>query len=181
MPEEERLYSSALALCITLVSPVTPLSFPFLLPQHNYSRPALHDNPLIFYAHNSRGLLLTFENGSKSQSSTNLYTDTTQCVTISLYSISTLIEALCNMLAPIDKQQNKTTDIAIMPPFQIYLTYKTASLLTRKIQLSDPDIESSLDLQKLGMLRRALRVMARRWLISGPYPSTQSINRNKRN
>lgn len=101
----------------------------------------------------SRALLLTFDNGSKTKASDDNWSA----------SLNKFIDNLAETVAVLNRD-NLLAEKPTIPPLTTFLIYKAAAITTRKLQA---DVEPEVNLQRLRVLRNALKIINQRWLAGG--------------
>lgn len=112
---------------------------------------------------------MVFENGTKQPL---VDEETRRCREISTSSLDTIIEIVVNMAEPLSEGKH-AIDMKLIPPFITHLVYKTAAVLTRRLQV---DSESRKPLEQLKSLRNFLQSAGHRWL-----GASESLRINKHN
>jgi hypothetical protein len=103
----------------------------------------------------SRALLLALENASKTIASEESSVD----------SLDLLIDDIVETVAALSRDNlHLDAGDATIPPFVTFLIYKAAAITTGKLQA---DIEPEASLRRLRVLRKALKVIAQRWINGG--------------
>ncbi|KAH8703840.1 hypothetical protein BGW36DRAFT_287451 [Talaromyces proteolyticus] len=108
------------------------------------------------------GLLLAYENGSKVPIVDEIAAN---CNEIAATSLTSLLTAVTTTVEPFVSGA-ETIDFSRLPPFIIFLVYKTAALVTERLLMG---IDSNEGLKRLRILRTFLRMVSARWLCCERY------------
>jgi hypothetical protein len=77
--------------------------------------------------------------------------------------LNKFIDDIVQRFAVLDRD-DLPAETPTIPPLTTFLIFKTAAVITRRLQ---DEIEPEVNLQRLIALRRTLKIIARRWLAGG--------------
>jgi hypothetical protein len=106
------------------------------------------------------GLLLAYENGTKVQITDG---QSLTCQSLATSSLTPILTTITNMVYPF-VSGIQVIDLDRLPPFNIFLVYKAAGLVTERMWM---EADSSEALRKLRILRGFLKLVNARWLCCG--------------
>lgn len=141
--DADQIYSGGLGLCHMLVDFVPFVSSPDL---------CLFASTLMLHS----CLLLAYENGTKVQI---IDGQSLTCQTLAISSLNPMLTTVTNMIYPFVSGA-QAIDFDRLPPFIIYLVYKAAGLVTKRMWM---ETDSSEALRKLRILREFLKLVNARW------------------
>lgn len=101
-------------------------------------------------------LLLAYENGTKVQI---IDGQSLTCQTLATSSLNPILTTVTNMIHPFASGA-QAIDFDRLPPFIIFLVYKAAGLVTKRMWM---ETDSSEALRKLRILREFLKLVNARW------------------
>jgi hypothetical protein len=102
-------------------------------------------------------LLLAFENGTKVSSSANAAGN---CGSIATASLISILSTITSTIEPFT-MGTRSINFSYFPPLVTFLVYKAAMIITERLSRQ---LDANDELKKLRILRKFLKIVAKRWL-----------------
>ncbi|OQE21487.1 hypothetical protein PENFLA_c014G04612 [Penicillium flavigenum] len=129
-----------------------------------FMKQSLPENEELFstsLALSSTALLLAYENGTKPIGPDKTFT----CASAATTLLNAKVDDISDMVSVLDRYDLATKALPL-PPFVTFVVYRAAAITTGRLHSGS---EAEANLQRLRILRRALRSIAPRWLAGERY------------